>query len=132
MSQENVELARRGAEALNRHDFEAIAEGMDPLIEWNDQRELPGAASHHGVEAVLRHLRATFEDWADFRVEAQEFVEAADHVVITTRVSAKGQVSGAPVERVTFAINEYRAGRLLRVSIYGTKAEALKAVGLEP
>ena len=118
-------------EALNRHDFEAIAEGMDPLIEWNDQRELPGAASHHGVEAVLRHLRATFEDWADFRVEAQEFVEAADHVVITTRVSAKGQASGAHVERVTFGVAEYRAGRLVRMSIYGTKAEALKAAGLE-
>ena len=93
MSAENVDLARRLIEAGNRRDFEAIAEGMDPLIEWNDQRELPGAASHHGVEAVLRHLRATFGDWADFRVEAQQFVEAGDHVVITSRVSAKGQAS---------------------------------------
>ena len=131
MSQENVELARRGTEALNRHDFEAMAEVMDPLIEWNDQRELPGAASHHGVEAVLRHLRATFEGMADFRVEAQQFVEAGDHVVITSRVRAKGRASGAPVERVTFSVNEYRAERLVRVNIYGTKAEALKAVGLE-
>jgi ketosteroid isomerase-like protein len=130
VSAENVELARRGAEAFDRHDFEALAEGMDPLIEWNDQRELPGAASHHGVEAVLRHLRAIFEDMADFRVEAQEFVEAGDHVVTTVRVSAKGQASGAPVERVTFGVSEYRAGRLVRMSIYGTKAEALKAVGL--
>ena len=131
MSRENVELARRGVEAFDRHDFEALAELMDPLIEWNDQRELPGAASHHGVEAVLRHLRATFGEWADFRVEAQQFVEAGERVVITSRVSAKGQASGAPVERVNFAVNEYREGRSLRVSIYGTKAEALKAVGLE-
>jgi ketosteroid isomerase-like protein len=131
VSQQNVELARRAAEAFDRHDFEALAELMDPLIEWNDQRELPGAASHHGVEAVLRHLRAVFENMADFRVETEQFVEAGDHVVITSRVSAKGQVSGAPVERVNFAVNEYRAGRLVRVSIYGTKAEALKAVGLE-
>ena len=130
MSRENVELARRGIEALNRRDFEAIAEGMDPLIEWNDQRELPGAASHHGVEAVLGRLRAVLEEWADFRVEAQQFVEAGDYVVISIRVSAKGLVSGAPVERVTFAVNEYRAGRLVRGSIYGTKAEALKSVGL--
>ena len=126
-----MELARRGIEALNRHDFEAIAKGMDPLIEWNDQRELPGATSHHGVEAVLRRLRAVLDEWADFRVEAQQFVEAGEHVVITSRVSAKGQVSGAPVERVTFGVAEYRAGRLVRMSIYGTKAEALKAVGLE-
>ena len=131
MSAENVELARRLIEAANRRDFEAIAEGMDPLIEWNDQRELPGATSHHGVEAVLRHLRAVFEDMADFRVEPQQFVEAGDYVVISIRVSAKGLVSGAPVERVTFGVGEYRAGRLVRMSIYGTKAEALKAVGLE-
>ena len=131
MSAENVDLARRLIEAGNRRDFEAIAEGMDPLIEWNDQRELPGAASHRGGQAVLRRLRVVLEEWADFRVEAQQFVEAGEHVVITSRVSAKGQVSGAPVERVTFAVNEYRAGRLVRVSIYGTKAEALKAVGLQ-
>jgi ketosteroid isomerase-like protein len=131
MSRENVELARSGIEALDRHDFEAFAEGMDPLIEWNDQRELPGAASHHGVEAVLRHLRATFGDWADFRVEAQQFVEAGDHVVITSRVSAKGQASGAPVERITFGVAEFSAGRLVCMSIYGTEAEALKALGLE-
>ena len=68
MSWENVELARRGVEAFDRHDFEALAELMDPLIERNDQHELPGAASHHGVEAVLRHSRAVFEDTADFRV----------------------------------------------------------------
>jgi ketosteroid isomerase-like protein len=131
VSQENVELARRLIEALDRHDFEAAAEGSDPLIEWNDQRELPGAASHYGTEAVTRHLRATFGEWADFRVEAQQFVEAGEHVVITSRVSAKGQASGAPVERVTFGVAEFHAGRLVRVSIYGTKAEALKAVGLE-
>ena len=52
-------------------------------------------------------------------------------VVITSRVSAKGQASGVPVERVTFGVAEYRAGRLVRMSIYGTKAEALKAAGLE-
>jgi ketosteroid isomerase-like protein len=131
VSQENVELARRGTDALSRHDFEAVAEVMDPLIEWNGQRELPGAASHHGVEAVLRHLRATFEDMADFRVEGQQFVEAGDYVVVTSRVRAKGRASGAPVERVTFSVNEYRAGRLVRVSIYATKAEPLAAVGLE-
>ena len=68
MSRETVELARRGVEAFDRHDFEALAELMDPLIERNDQHELPGAASHHGVEAVLRHSRAVFEDTADFRV----------------------------------------------------------------
>jgi hypothetical protein len=68
MSWENVELARRGVEAFDRHVFEALAELMDPLIERNDQHELPGAASHHGVEAVLRHSRAVFEDTADFRV----------------------------------------------------------------
>ncbi len=61
--------------------------------------------------------------------EAQQFLEAGDHVVVTNRVRAKGRASGAPVERVTFSVNEYRAGRLVRVSIYGTKAEALKAVG---
>jgi ketosteroid isomerase-like protein len=131
VSAENVELGGRAIEAFNRHDFDAGAEFMDLLIEWNDQRELPGATSHHGVEAVRRHLRAIFEDMADFRVEAQQFVEAGDHVVITSRVSARGHASGAPVERVNFGVAEYRAGRLVRMSIYGTKAEALKAVGLE-
>ena len=101
MSRENVELARRGVEAFDRHDFEALAELMDPLIEWNDQRELPGAASHRGGQAVLRRLRVVLEEWADFRVEAQQFVEAGEHVVITSRVSAEGQASGRPSSEST-------------------------------
>ena len=85
----------------------------------------------------LRHrktyvgLRAVFEDMADFPAEAQQFVEAR----WARRHHQSGQRRGAgewaPVERVNFAVNEYREGRSLRVSIYGTKAEALKAVGLE-
>ena len=34
MSQENVDIIRRGYEAFNRGDLEAILATLDPRIEW--------------------------------------------------------------------------------------------------
>ena len=61
MSEENVERIRRAAEVLNRgklgpEDVRRVAtELLHPEVEWRDQRELPGATVHHGIEGVERH-----------------------------------------------------------------------------
>ncbi len=67
MSQENVERIRRATEVLNRgergpEDVRRVAtELLHPEVEWRDQRELPGATVHHGIEGVERHAAASQE-----------------------------------------------------------------------
>jgi ketosteroid isomerase-like protein len=60
MSQENVEIVRRVAEAFNRSDVAAMVEEHDPDVEWHPamQTSLGGEATvyrgHEGLRAMMR------------------------------------------------------------------------------
>jgi ketosteroid isomerase-like protein len=111
-------------------DFGLLAELLDPQVEWHDQRELPGATVHHGIDGVIRHLSAAREalDYAGF--ELLEMLDARGSVVTVTRFSARGRASGAPVERDVATVWTLQDRRVVRVSIFGTRNEALEAVRL--
>jgi ketosteroid isomerase-like protein len=53
MSQENVDLVRRGYEALARGDFDALFQVLDPDVEIRDAANFPEAGvyrgRHHGI-----------------------------------------------------------------------------------
>lgn len=52
MSRQNVELARRGYEALNQGGLERIEEFLDPGIEWEISSVAPNAGSYRGLGPV--------------------------------------------------------------------------------
>jgi ketosteroid isomerase-like protein len=65
-----------------------------------------------------------------WRWEFEEFLPAGDRAVVVLRVTAKGRLSGAEVERVDGAVVRVRDGKLIELDYYGTKAAALEAAGL--
>jgi ketosteroid isomerase-like protein len=135
MSQENVELVRRAHEAFNRVGltseltYRVAAELLDPEIEWHDQRELPGATVHHGIEEVMRHLASAEESVHYGSAHLLEILDAGSRVVAVYRIHARGRASGVPVERDAVHVYSFRGTRIERVEIFGTRAEALEAVG---
>jgi ketosteroid isomerase-like protein len=68
--------------------------------------------------------------WASWRWEPAEFIDAGDRVVAVLQVYASGRVSGVDVERLDGAVWTLRDGKCVRLDYYGSKAEALEAVGL--
>jgi ketosteroid isomerase-like protein len=137
MSEENVELVRRVFTLWNRASageeeaLDIAAECFDPDVEWHDQRELPGATVHHGIEEVGRHLAASHEalDY-DRAADLLELLDADRRVLAAYRIRAHGRSSGAPVERDSFHVYTFRGGRIASVEIFGTRSEALQAAGL--
>jgi ketosteroid isomerase-like protein len=131
MSQQNVNAVRASWEAWERGDVEATFAIYDPAIEIFDH-DLPDAkASYTGLDG-LGQWQADWEaSWASWRWEAQDFIDAGDRVVVVLRVHATGRGSGVEVERLDGAVFTLRGGRCIRFDYYGSKAEALKAVGLE-
>jgi ketosteroid isomerase-like protein len=131
VSRENVEVVRRGLGAFSRADFDTMRKLFHPDIEWHDQWELPGSTVSFGVEGVLRHFKAVMEDLADYRVDLEAFEEAPDgRVVASLLTSAVGRGSGAAVERRTVGVFTVREGKVARGDIFGSRREALEAVGL--
>ena len=75
MSQENVEIVRRVAEAFNRSDVAAMVEEHDPDVEWHPamQTSLGGEATvyrgHEGLRAMVRDF---YEVFAEIHVDVSE------------------------------------------------------------
>ena len=61
MSQENVEIVRRGVDAFSRAAWEESVDLMAPEVEWHDSPDLPGARSYQGREGVLAQWREMAE-----------------------------------------------------------------------
>ena len=130
MSQENVELIRRGHEALQDAGEEAILEYFDPGVDLTPIDELPGVQTYHGHEGVRRYFEVTREAFGEFRWEPQEYVDLGDHVLVSTRFVAEGRGSGVPVEAMIYNVFTVQGGKVIRVRGSLSRDHAREAAGL--
>jgi ketosteroid isomerase-like protein len=134
MSQENVEIVRRGYELYAAGDLEGVTDLIADAAELPDAGGLgvadTAAGTRHGRDGFLLGAQEAVEAFEDYRVEAQEFIDAGDAVVVPVRISGRGRASGAMLEVRLVHVWVLRTGRAIRNEIYRTTAEALEAVGL--
>jgi ketosteroid isomerase-like protein len=130
MSQENVEVVMRWFELFGRGEHEEALRYVDPAIETHEGVELPGATSyvgHAGLAMAYDHWASQFDD---LRIELKELIDAGSTVVAVTRHHGTGRASGAAVQAVVAYVFTLDDGKLVRIRICNTKAQALEAVGL--
>jgi ketosteroid isomerase-like protein len=131
VSQENVEIIKRGYDAWNRGDMAAVIEGYDPDVEHWDRADDPDATVRRGRDAVVAALAELSESYSEFRIEPKEFIDAGDAVVVPVRVTVRGRASGAVADGDQVFVYRLQAGKVTEVREYRETAEALKAVGME-
>jgi hypothetical protein len=97
MSQENVESVRRGI--ANVDTFWGM---LDDFVVW-DLREAPLEvdldAVYVGRDAVIQASRHYWGTWTDYRLDAEEFIDAGQSVVVVVRERMRGKGSGIPLDR---------------------------------
>jgi uncharacterized protein len=97
MSQENVEIVRRGLEAYSQGDFDAALADTPVDAEWEIAAENPNARTLRGPDEI----RAYFRDWQEtlsgLRYEIDELVDAGDAVVCLGRVTGRAGNDGPEV-----------------------------------
>ena len=132
MSQENVEAFKRGVEAYNRRDAEALVEGLDPEVEWHPALlvmlggETTVYRGHEGVRALLRDIDDTL---SDIHVEFSDIRDRGDQVVATGRIRTRGKASGAATEAPLGYVADFRDGKVTRIRTFLDPMEALEAAG---
>jgi ketosteroid isomerase-like protein len=129
MSEENVEVVRQRFDAFNRGDIAALIALTDPDAVWWDRVDDVGAAVYRGRDASMQHLDEITGD-TKLRVEALDYVEAGDLVVVPVRLVGRGRASGAPFEEMEVHVFRLRDGLVIETREYRELSEALKAVGL--
>lgn len=130
MSPENVELLRDSIAAFNRGDFETWAQLAAPDFEFVQAREVPGAGTYRGREAMERFLQDFLEAWEHIAVEIEELIDVDPAVVAVTRVHARGKTSGAHVDAPFVYVCTFRDGKIIRNQVFADRTDALDAVGL--
>jgi ketosteroid isomerase-like protein len=131
MSQENVEIVRRGFEAFTRGGPEAMGEFWDPEIElWLPSGLIQAGGTYRGREAVLDWMKEWAEAWEEIEYTPEEFTEAGDNVLVRVLYDGRGKGSGVRVEGTFWYLFKLRDGKLLSWRLYPERTQALEAAGL--
>ena len=126
MSESNVELVRRGYEAIARGDFELIEEILDPEVVWHGS-DGPGTDSCHNRAEALQFMRAARRRGA--LEELVDVIDAGDSVVVVMRPRRSGEPDDSHLRA---NVTTFRDGKVIRMVAHESPEAALAAAGLPP
>ena len=128
MSQENVELVLKGAEAWNRGDMDAWFDLFDDDVVLRAAEGWPERVLYGKDE-----VRSFWEGYAEtvgHDTVIEEIIDADDSLVMRTRARVSGDQSGIEGDLVATFVVTVRKGKAVLVEFYSDRQEALDAVGL--
>jgi hypothetical protein len=154
VSEENVAVVRLATEPHNGEDMvPLIRQSVDDIADWSDTDEVVAAIAEnvremhpdlewdasalglfdvaHGLYGMAVFWREWVEVWESYAYEMREYRDLGDWVLTIHDVKARGR-GGIPVEiRDAAQLWKVRDGKIAVVRVFGSAADALKAVGLE-
>jgi hypothetical protein len=142
MTSPNVAVLQGVYDAFNRREIDLLLAGFDSSIQIEETADLGYAAlllrvlgprfvilsgRYNGLEEVRRLFESVWEIAEWFRVEAEEYVEIDDHVVVPLQLSARAKDTGIEGDALTAHLWTMEGGKATRLEVYAGKAEALEA-----
>ncbi len=130
MSEQNIELVRAVYDGWARGDFGA---GADLLSSDFEYQQLSGSVEPglRRGSGVGRALRGIFEVYESYRIEAEEYIDGGDAVVVVVaRAHGMARASQMQLDQQFAFVWTVEDGRLVRVEVHANRREALEAVGL--
>jgi ketosteroid isomerase-like protein len=127
VSQENVEIVRRGTEAFE-DDEEAWLSTFDPAVEWYPIED--GHIPSRGFEAAAGVRRRWLESWEGHQIDLEEMKDGGDSVVACMHLTGRGKRSGVEVDLRVYMHFKLRDGKIVYIYEYADRGEALEAAGL--
>lgn len=129
MSQENVAVVRALFDAFGRDDLEASLALCDPDVEFSPlSAQLEGRVlrGHDAVCAWDAERRLTWQ----LELQADEFLDLDDRVLVHGSIRAMGLASGADVVTPVSWVLALRDAKVRSFLTFGDREAALRSVGL--
>jgi ketosteroid isomerase-like protein len=127
MSQENVERLQAVYSEWAQGNFRPGGRLFAPDIAFDALTDGRAAIGRDAVEGYMREFLA---QWTEFRIEAKDFVEVGETILVTERQHGTGKSSGVEVEMTVYAVWTFRDGVVVRVRWEIDRDDALEATGL--
>jgi ketosteroid isomerase-like protein len=122
----NVEIAKQAYEAMTEGGYEALLPLLDPEFEMVTTGEVASEPdTYRGAEGMRRYWASFYEVMDEIRVEAEEFIEVGDLVVIPSKLHATGRSTGIEASQSAVQVWQLRDGKALRVDFFSTREEAM-------
>jgi ketosteroid isomerase-like protein len=119
MSEDLVELARRGYEAVRSGDFETVREFLDPDVKWHGGNPADGCQNRkQALQWMQRAGRGPIG-------ELVEVIDAGDNVVVIMRRTGD---DGEP--ELIANVTTFRDGKVIEMVHYPNPDEARRAAGV--
>lgn len=134
MASANVELVRRFFARLSgdpRRDssWDDAHDVLASDFEYREDPTWPGAGIYHGINGFRQAATDYREALGELSVEAEDFIDAGDRVVVLYTWRARTD-RGIEAEMRQAGIFEVRDGRIAVWQIFFDREQALKTVGL--
>ena len=129
MSQENVEIVRAAAAALNRGDFEAAFKNAAPGAVLDLSRAVGIDRGVYNIGQFRRLAEEFAASWESVRYEFEEVIDAGEHVVAPFKNRLTGR-DGIEVQARGTWLWTIRDGLVTRLCLYQERQAALEAAGL--
>ena len=130
MSQENVEIVRRAAEAWNEGGPESAKQFVAEDFEFHDPPSLPDPRVVRGRDAVAAYLTDQVKVLGDMKWTIVDVRARGETVVVRMETTFHGAESGVDVPGELAQVHEVADGRVQRTRGFLTWEEALEAAGL--
>ena len=130
MSEENLEIVRRGYEAFARGDITAMFAALDPEIVTYTAPPLLPPGEHVGLDGVLEWIGDWTEAFGEFTLTPEEYLAKGEFVLVRARQVATGASSGVLLEREFWFVHRMREGSIVRMGVHPNRESAEEAAGI--
>ena len=132
MSQENVEILKRGLPVFNESGL-VSEEGLsffhdDAVFEEPPEQPTPGVA--RGKDAIAQMYRRFDETWEEHRSEPEEYRVLDDERVLLLSIEHFRGRDGIEITQPCGTLFAFRDGKITRMQSFWERENALKAAGL--
>jgi ketosteroid isomerase-like protein len=131
MSQENVEVLRRGVEAFNDVDLDAMRDLITEDFEFIPYlAALVETTTYRGLDGLRKYGEDAEEAWENIQVRVDEIRDLGDRAVTFGEIRGRGRGSGLDTQVPLAWVVDFTEGKMRRLQSYGDTREALEAAGL--
>jgi ketosteroid isomerase-like protein len=123
------DLIRRGIQAINDRDLDALLAVMDQEVE-----AVPLLAAmegqYHGHDGIRRWWANLLDTFPDFRLEVLQMREIGEATVAVLGTTGRGVGGDTPFVATIWHVSRFRHGKCIQWRVYASEGEAFEAEGL--
>jgi ketosteroid isomerase-like protein len=127
----NLDVVRTALGAFSRGDADTALRLVHPEIVSRRLAPLPDPHTYHGPDGVLAMYADWTADFGEFELDPLEPEQVGDQVLMGLHQTARGRVSGVPVEGTYWFLFTVEDGLIVHQDAFATREQALASSAQE-